>query len=239
MALTGVLLLASTLASVAGRSLIVAVATPPQVNTADAIPSTAMERALVEHACRFAQRPGTVQDAYERCLAARLQSLRDDFGPDLSRLSAAARAKIDAACAAARELRGHDDYLECLSGQLASLSVGYGRATAPPQAGAAIAAADAQALPASPSGAKKWSLLAMLSAAVAVVAVFVVAALGFVGVRNRPARHVCRACGGDVTGAADLCAACRHAAAEAIRQAASERAGALTPPRDCPPHTPR
>ena len=85
----------------------------------------------MEHACRAVQRPAAAHDAYERCLAARLVSLRADFGRDLSRLSASARGKIDAACSPAQASRGREAYIDCLSGQLASLSASRARAARP------------------------------------------------------------------------------------------------------------
>ncbi len=43
-------------------------------------------------------------------------------------------------------------------------------------------------------------------------------------VKGRRARHTCRVCAVRVPGAGDLCATCRHDAAEAVRHAAADRA---------------
>jgi hypothetical protein len=220
----GVLPFASMLASVAGRSLIVAVAASALPNTADVGVPTAKEQALMEHACRSVQ-AGAAHDAFDRCLEARLLSLRADFGRDLTRLSESARAKIDATCSPAQALRGRDGYLDCLSGQLASLAararamLPAQRGTAPPVSDAAPVSVDSPA-----SGSQESSLLTVRTAAAAVAIVVVAGALVFFGMRARRVRHVCRVCGVGVDLSADLCPGCRHAAAEAIRRAANDRA---------------
>jgi hypothetical protein len=162
MNLIGVLSLASMLASAGGRSLAIAVAvTAPQ---ADADVPTVKEQALMEHACRVVQ-AGAAHEAYDRCLEARLLSLRADFGRDLTRLSPSARASIDAACTAAQASRGRDGYLECLTGQLASRAPA--RATLSAKGGTATPAIATVAVDSPTSDSEEWSLLTVGAAAVA------------------------------------------------------------------------
>jgi hypothetical protein len=220
----GVLPLASMLASLAGRWFVIAVAASAPQGDAGAAAPTAKEQALMEHTCRLVQ-TGLAHDAYERCLEARLLSLRADFGPDLTRLSAASRAKIDAACSAAQASLGRDGYLDCLTGQLASLAA-RARAAVPAQGGAAPPGTDVAPVfeDSPPVSAQPSSFLSVRAAAVAAAGVVAAAALIFFGVRARRQRRACRGCGVRVDGSADLCSACRRDAAEAVRQAANERA---------------
>jgi len=201
-------------------------ASAPPPDAAAPVP-TAKEQALMEHTCRLVQ-AGPSHDAYEQCLAARLRSLRADFGPDLSKLSTAARAKIDGACSQAQTLHDREGYLDCLSAQLASLSAAAtARATQPPPAAAAPAAPDAAPLPidATPPDASgsTSSMVGVLAVALTLMAT-ACAVVAFRFKTNR-ARQVCRVCGAGVEGTADLCPGCRHEAAAAIRQAAVDRAG--------------
>jgi hypothetical protein len=206
-----------------GVLVIAVAASAPQTDVVAGVPS-AKEQALMEHTCRAVQ-GGAAHEAYDRCLEARLLSLRADFGPDLTRLSAPTRAAIDAACAPAQVSRGREGYLDCLTGQLAALAA---RASAPraAQGGTATPAIDAGPVSSdSPSFSSQESSLSRVGVASAAAAIAVVAgALVFFGVRARRGRRVCHACGVRVAGTADLCPACRHDAATAARQAASERA---------------
>ena len=102
---------------------VLAFGTGLQTGAPDSSVPTAIEQALIEHRCRTtvaAGAPGT--DAYQECPAVQLLSLRTDFGRDLSRLSAAERRSIDAVCSTIRASQGRDAYVDCLSGQLVSLS---------------------------------------------------------------------------------------------------------------------
>ena len=215
---------ASMAASFVGRSLVFAVATLPQLSPADAGAPTVMEQALIERACPAPHTPAAYE-AHERCLGARLASLRADFGRDLSQLSTAARGKLDAACSPEQVSRGREAYIDCLSAKLASLSAARVRATPTPADAvvAAPAATPSSAAPSTPAP-QESSMLTLQLAAAGLAAVAGVAALVFFVMKARRARHVCRVCGVRVTGATDLCAACRHEAAEAVRRAAAERA---------------
>ena len=232
MTMTRVFLFVSMVASVVGQSLVVASAASPQLSAADAAQPTAKEQALMEHACRAAQRPGAAHDAYEQCLAARLASLRADFGPDLNRLSSAARAKIDAACSSAHAALGREAYVDCLSRQLASLSAGRARATPPaaaattlpPQGAIMPSAALVMSVPQESSQVSVKSASVLLTAVGVVTVLGVVTALVVFGMKSkRAAQKACRVCGAVLPGTGDLCASCRHEAAEPLRRAAGER----------------
>jgi hypothetical protein len=223
MNLDGVFPVASMAASFVGRTLVFAVATLPQLNPADAGPPTVMEQALIERACPAPHTPAAY-DAHERCLATRLASLRADFGRDLGQLSTAARGKLDAACSPEQVSRGREAYVDCLSAKLASLSAARVRATpAPADAVVPALAAMPSAVP-STAASQESSMLTVQLAAAGLAAVAGVAALVFFVMKAKRARRVCRVCGVRVTGASDLCATCRHDAAEAVRRAAAERA---------------
>jgi hypothetical protein len=224
MAVTGVLSLASMLASLAGKSLVIAVATAAPANSADAGPPTPKEQALIEHTCRSVQ-VGLAHDAYDRCLEARLLALRADFGPDLTKLSASARSKIDAACSPDQAL-GRDQYIGCLSSQLMALSASRVRATPPARAAAeTVVPVDEAAVPVALAPDQPgWSSMTVGMAAVAVTLLLAAGALVLFRAKSRRAAPVCRVCGVGVPGTADLCTACRRDAAEAVRQATNQRA---------------
>jgi len=218
-------------AAFVGQSPVVALAVSPQVSAADAAPPTPKEQALMEHACRATQRPGAAHDAYEGCLAARLVSLRADFGTDLSRLSSSARGKIDAACSTANASLGREAYVSCLSGQLASLSASRAR-TAPPAAPVTMLPPQGAVMPSAAlviTAPQEASLVSMKSGTLVLTALGAVTALGVVaavvvfGMKSKRVPQVCRVCSVALPGTGDLCAACRHEAAEPLRRAAGER----------------
>jgi hypothetical protein len=189
---------------------------------------SAIEQALVDYLCRT-RVPALSPDAYRICYNAQLASMRDSFGRNLGRLSAADRATLDAACGQMQESRGRDAYLACLNAQLTAVRSrrGRGKPLPPPAAPAAPAAvpeADAAApmtdvppLPPATSLATRW-IVGIVSAAA------LVGGGALLAMRLRRPRVKCRNCGADVAGAGDLCPACRHAAAENLRRAAAERA---------------
>jgi len=199
-------------------------ASAPQADANAGVP-TVKEQALMEHTCRLVQ-AGPSHDAYQQCLAARLRSLRADFGPDLTELSTAARAKIDAACSQAQTMRDREGYLDCLSAQLAARSAAATRAAPPTQTATAAPAPDAAPLPVDAAPPEASGLTSPMVGVLAVALTLVATACAIVAFRikaNR-ARPVCRVCGAGVNGTADLCAACRHEAAATVRQAAIDRA---------------
>jgi hypothetical protein len=215
---------ASMAASIVGQSLVVALSSPG-MNAADPGRATPMERALIEHACATAQTPGAPSDAHERCLAARLLSLRADFGRDLSGLSTSARRTLDATCTPVQALRGREAYVACLGAQLASLSAGrvvrsVRAATVAPLTAPAVTPSKVTSPAPAP---QSPSLVAAESPAVILTSAAGVTAIVLLVLMARRARTVCRVCGVRVRGSGDLCLACRHAAAEASRRKSVER----------------
>jgi hypothetical protein len=215
---------ASMAASLVGQALVVALAMAPQPAAGDVDAPTPKEQALIEQGCPAPLTPAAYA-AHERCLAARLLSLRADFGRDLSQLSTAARKKLDSACSPVQAARGREAYVSCLSVQLASLSAARVRATPSAPAEVSLPApieTTTSAVPLAPV--PQASSIMSVQSAVVFLAVFAgVTALVMFGVKAKRARHACRVCGVRVPGAGDLCTACRHEAAEAVRHAAAER----------------
>ena len=113
-----------------------------QVGTPDSSGPTAIEQALIEHACTLTLTRAAETADHQQCLSAQLLSLRADFGRDLSRLSGPERRTLDSVCSKIREARGREAYLECLSAQLLVLRNRRARSNpAPSSAPAGIAAA--------------------------------------------------------------------------------------------------
>jgi hypothetical protein len=219
--LTGVLLacvLACTFAAIALEAR-------TQSDDADQLVPTAIEEALIEHACGALRPAGALEtEAYLGCRNRQLISLRTDFGRDLRRLSAAQRRTIDSACSGLRASQGQDAYVGCLTKRLASLRgqespparelVASGPVTAP----VALIVASPPTVPSSPRRAAVWMVTGL-------VAVMVVAAGGVLVVRNPRRRYgVCRTCGVKLVERVDLCQPCRHEAADTLRRATAERA---------------
>ena len=205
-----------------------AVVAGAQPAPADPAVPTAIEEAIMEHACGSLHPVGTLEtDAYLECRNRQLVSLRADFGRDLRRLSSAERRTIDAACTSLRASQGQDAYVECLTAHLAPLR-GRGNRPAPDAAAAAAGTAPpspapppVEALPAGPPA----SRVSGVWFAAALVAVVVVAAGGaFVTVNARRKLGACRTCGVKLLERGDLCQKCRHEAADALRRATAERA---------------
>jgi hypothetical protein len=210
-------------------------APPPQPAPTDQSPPSAIEQALMEHACTATlPPPGAIESAeHEACIRAQLASLRADFGRDLGKLSGSDRRALDAGCGEVRVDRGREAYLECLTTQLVALRNrrGRGRAAAPVDAalpppspeGApadATAAAGVQAPQAPVSPGRSYGLWI----GVGLVALVVVGGGAFLAMRARRAPLKCRVCGSPVPVAGELCQKCRHEAADALRRAAAERA---------------
>ena len=208
------------------------------IDPPDLRPATAIEEALVAHQCRTERKPGMSEtDAYRQCLDLQLISLRDDFGRDLKRLSSAERSAIDSACNRIREAEGADSYLTCLDDRLASLRSRYHPASSDPStvAAAPLAEATLSSSPLADPSAGRFPLerpsvwrSSVLWISTGLAAVLLAAGGLFVATRKRkptqPVSHQCRACGADVSGPGDLCAGCRHEAAEARKRLAIQRA---------------
>ncbi len=211
-----------------GPSLVLALSTaPPPAAPAEPSAPSAIEQALIERACTGTQSIGpNGEDTNAQCLAARLLALRTEFGRDLSRVSAADRRRLDAACSRFQSTRGREAYLDCLHAELSALSARRNRGSVPIAADAVAAAAvvapsDAAASTPPPAPSSSSLPLWLVIAAVALTA-SAVAALVFV-MKGRRVHHMCRVCNVQVPGAGDLCPTCRHDAAEALRRAAAER----------------
>src|ERR1700682_5382596 len=122
-----------------------------QGGTSDPDGATAIEQALIEHACSATPTAGAPEtDAYQECLGAQLLSLRADLGRDLSRLSASERRTLDSVCSGVRAA-GREAYLECLSTRLASLRDRRRSAAPAPAQGTALAPSSVSAPSTSPA----------------------------------------------------------------------------------------
>ena len=196
-----------------------------QVDTSDPGNATAIEQALIEHACSATRSPGAPDtDAYHECLSAQLLSLRNDLGRDLGRLSSAERRTLDSVCSDIRAAGGREAYLECLSARLTSLRNRRKSATPAPSPGTALTPPPVIA-PASPAPPVRQASSRSSGLWIGATLLTLCAAVGGVLFAMR-ARHVprrCRGCG-DVPESGDLCQKCRHEAAEAVRGAALARA---------------
>jgi len=205
--------------------VVFALGSGPQIDTPDSEIPTAIERALIERACRATDTSPAESDAHRQCVSAQLLSMRTDFGRDLSRLSGSDRRRIDTACNRMRAAEQREAYLDCLGSQLVALRNRRNRGSPPASGDAAVAPSPLPAPAVAPNPPARPAASWSSATVIAVVAGSVLAAAGLVllVVRSRRTRHSCRVCGVDVPDA-DLCPACRHEAAEALRQAAAERA---------------
>jgi hypothetical protein len=192
---------------------------------------TAIEHAIVGYECRAIRAAsGEGSDADLKCYNDTLAALRADFGRDLSRITPADRKNLDSACGLIDTER-REAYLQCLSGQLAGLRSRRSRgkpaasaatpASEPPPADGAASDVPVAA-PTLPPVAGVPSTLLWIGAGIATV---VLLAGGFLVLRARRPLRNCRICGEPVY-EGDLCAKCRHDAAETARRAAIQRAEA-------------
>jgi DnaJ-domain-containing protein 1 len=203
-----------------------AVGLGPQVDRPDAEVPTALERALMERACVATETVSAESHGHQQCLDAKLLSLRSDFGPDLSRLSAPDRRRIDAACSRLRASDQREAYLDCVSAQLTVVHNRQNRGKTPtPEAAVVVSAgvtpesavlAASQQIP----RASSWGILALVGSAAGLL---IVGGVAFVALKSRRTTRPCRVCG-VVVADSDLCPTCRHEAAGALRRAAGERA---------------
>src|SRR5580693_3677802 len=84
---------------------VMAVAAGAQVIAPDPAGPSAIEQALMEHACVVTLTRAAEAAEHQECLSARLLSLRSDFGRDLDRLSVSERRTLDAVCSKIRDAR--------------------------------------------------------------------------------------------------------------------------------------
>jgi len=196
-----------------------------QSGPADSLVPTAIEEALIEHACGALRPAGTLEnEVYLACRNRQLLALRTDFGRDLKRLSPAQRRTIDSACTSLRASQGQDAYVECLTARLSSLR-GRGNPVATELVASSAAAEQVALVAPSPSPTPAASGRAAVWIGTGLVAMIVVAAGGAFVVRN-PKRRLgaCRTCGVKLLERGDLCQPCRHEAADVLRRATAERA---------------
>jgi hypothetical protein len=202
----------------------------------DAPKPSAIEHALVEYLCRSIQGPTMLgTEEYQSCYTAQLDAVRQPFGANLSKLTGAERKSLDAWCGPFQAARDRDAYLACLNRQLVRLedqraakeesaeaakqAQGLERESAvPAEAVATLAAPAAPPALAEGSSGRLWLVLAIGGVASA-------GGTAFVLMRGkRPSQTACRGCAAPVESGGDMCATCRHEAAEARRRAIAERA---------------
>jgi DnaJ-domain-containing protein 1 len=203
-----------------------AVGMGPQAAPPDAEVPTAIERALMERACVATETVSAESYGHQRCLDAKLLSLRSDFGRDLSRVSAPDRRRIDAACSRLRASDQREAYLDCLSAQLAVVHDRQNRGKTPtPEEAVLVSSATPEIAAVAASQqirrTSSWGVFALVGGSAA--GLLIVGGVAFVALKSRRTTHPCRVCGVVVVDS-DLCPTCRHEAAEALRRAAGERA---------------
>ncbi len=188
---------------------------------------TAIEQAIAEYRCTAAQTAGTqAASVYDVCLSGQFDSLRGDFGRNLSRVSPAERRTIDTICNKVPASVDREAYVKCLSDQLVTLRHRRGPANPPAAAAAATAATAPDTAPSdnvaasSPASATRSMPLLIGGALVVLMAGGGVA---WFATKSRRRAHKCRTCGQPVE-SGDLCSTCRHDAADALRHAALQRA---------------
>jgi flagellar biosynthesis GTPase FlhF len=186
---------------------------------AESTAPTPIEQALIDHDCGVQRIAAASDSVYEACAAARLTSLRADFGRDLKGLSAAERRTVDTLCSKVRIAEGRDAYVSCVGEQLAAL---HARRMHAQPAAAETAAATPVVAPATdhPQPRTRWSMVLWIGGGLLLIGG--VAAV-VVMTRRRPAVR-CRGCAAVLQEAGELCPSCRREAAEAARRATIERA---------------
>lgn len=189
--------------------------TPP----AEPPPPTPIEDALLEHACGAMHPPGSIEtEAYLDCRKNRLLYLRAEYGRDLRRLTATERKTVDAACSEVRLLRGQDAYVTCLQVQLAALPGHKTQAPVAATAAAVPAPASPPPVAAAPAAPPPSFPVVWLGAGLAALVVAGGAGALVLKKRTPRASGKCRTCGATLKERGELCHACRHAAAETMRQ---------------------
>ena len=219
--------------AVVGALLTLAAASAASAQDEPPRPS-AIEHALVEYLCRTVHGPTMIgTEVYQSCYTEQLTALREPFGANLSNLTRADRRSLDAWCGPMQSAGDRDAYLACLNRQLVRLKEQHDAkakqaepeaqeevpASEPAAPVETIAAAAPPPLPPQASSSRLWLALAIGGVASA-------GGTAFMLMRGKrgPKLTPCRSCGAGVEGAGDMCANCRHEAAEARRRAIAERA---------------
>jgi hypothetical protein len=202
-------------------------AAPPAATQEPLVP-TAIEQAIAEYRCTAAQTAGTqAASVYDVCLSGQFDSLRGDFGRNLSRLSPGERRTIDTICNKVPASVDREAYVKCLSDQLVVLRNRRGPASPPAAAAAAAASAatDTSSPESVPAASAPVSAKSSMPMMIGVTLVVLLAAGGvaWFTMKSRRRSHKCRTCGQPVE-SGDLCSKCRHDAADALRHAAVQRA---------------
>jgi DnaJ-like protein len=198
-----------------------------QPGTPDQGAPTAIEQALIEHACTLTLTRAAEEAEHQQCLGAQLLSLRADFGRDLTRLSGPERKTLDSACSKIREVRGREAYLECLGAQLVALRNRRNRGSPTRPEAVAAPPPPVVSVPSvipPPPARQAFSSSSGLWIGATLLTLIVVAGAAVLVFKARRPTRTCRVCGGDVPESGDLCQTCRHDAAEAVRVATAERA---------------
>ena len=193
---------------------------------AEMIVPTAIERGLLDRACRE-----SAPTESGKCREEKLTALRADFGKDLAKLKVDDRKKVDSTCSpllADVALKGRDPYFDCMLDQLTALRSkrkNANAAAAPAAAAPADTPADTPEAPAPPppSGMSSTTLV------VAGLGVVVLAGgLAFVVMRARvPRMRKCNTCGVVAVppeSESEMCPNCRKELSESLRKAKAEHA---------------
>ena len=185
--------------------------------------ATPLEQALIERTCTGPVAGAAQVGGYDECVHTQLDAMREDFGRDLSRLSSADRRAIDSACAPVRAAQGRDGYVNCMASQLAAIKSRMNRAHASANTPAASDSAPAAANTASANASNPPAVASLTSLMFEIAATAAVGCGALLALRLRRLRHACKMCGARIGNDGDLCATCRHQAAEALRRTAAER----------------
>jgi len=199
-----------------------------QVAAQDPNAPTPLEQALIEHVCNASRVAGAVESgAYQTCLSLTLNSIRADFGRDLSKLSVSERKTIDSTCSKVLETGDREAYVECLSGQLTVMSSRRARPAPAPSAAAPAPAAAASPDTAPPPDASSSPSIIWIGIGIGIMVLAASGAFAIMQRRRGPgpsaAASTCRTCGDPVSQPGGLCQNCRREAADAARQARAER----------------
>jgi hypothetical protein len=173
-------------------------------------------------------------EVYQSCYTEQLTALREPFGANLSKLTRADRRSLDAWCGQMQAAGDRDAYLACINRQLVRLKEQRTAQVKPTEPEVQEEAPDNEpaapietiaALPPPPPAPEPrgsstlWLVLAIGGMAASA------GGTAFVLLRGRRVQHTpCRGCGAPVEGSGEMCANCRHEAAEARRRAIAERA---------------
>ena len=212
--------------AVLATSIVVALSVGLRAETVDRAIATPIEQALIEQACSTPPVVAVDPDKHEECLHAKLDSLRADFGRDLSRLSVAERRGIDSACEQIRGTQGREGYLDCVGRQLAVIQSRRNRArdVTSGTPAAAVSSLAAPALTTASSGRDVGRSSARTWLFVSLATVLCAAVVALMVIRARRSPRVCQVCRAQVESAGNMCPTCRHEAAVALRRASADRA---------------